>query len=217
MRIPLVICLALAGSLVARRAAAQEVDCTPESCPSPEKLTDAALAAIADGAHCGQADARAPLCEAVAGWAKGTAPALPVGKVLVGVKSLEIGGRADDVRDPQRLDIQLFAVRSIRGKDTLARVWRPIDEWADDAMTRILRAVDGKATTAWAVASTHADLALYLAEADHEPTVEDGAWAWDDCEQGVRYQLRKVGARWIALGIADGSSDWFSLTVFAPR
>ncbi len=213
--VAILLCLAFLLHPWGRAAAAQEVDCDPITCPSPEKEVAQALDKLKEAARCGQPDARVVICNAADGWATGTAKPLPVGRVLAGIKVLLVKGQPDDLCDNRKLDLQLLAVRSVRGKVTLARVWRPFDEWADDAVPGVLGAIAGQGTTARALAHSHVDLALALELASHPPIRHEHSWQWEDCEQEVHYQLRKVGPNWVALGTAG--AELFSFTVFAQH
>jgi len=202
---------------VSTPALAQEVDCDPSSCPPQDVLDERVLVQFRAAAHCGKPDARAAFCAAADGWAKGTAAPLPVDKVFAGVKALVIGTSADDLTDDRKLDLQTLAVRDVRGKVTRIDISRPMDEWADDAIPRVLAVIAGKHTTAWALATSHLDLVLVRELASREAYKQGNGWIWQDNDNQIRYELRKVGTTWVALGAAIGANDWHSLSVFAAK
>ena len=158
--------------------------------------TDVVAARLADlraAAKC--ATAASPWCIA-ADFAKGTAPALPRGKVLVGL-TVELANDADAAAElVDRVSFVAFAV-STDGKVKLTDV-HPTDSGEEaaiaEAIANAARVFEGKAKVATVQPSLGATIKTL---AGTFPTTKTGTeWTFTGATPS---HLRKVGAFWVAI------------------
>lgn len=182
--------LALAAALILSTATAVRAD---EVAVDP---AEAPLAKLATAAKCSdKASPWRPWCIAT-DWAKGAAPDLPAGKVLVGL-TIELENGKDFAQAlSDRVSFSAFAIGR-DGKVKLASVTPSDDKekaMMAEAVMNTAVVFKGKAKTA----KLPKDLAGYLKTiaGAYKPTRTGGAWSWTG-ERASR--ARKVGDVWVVI------------------